>query len=169
MRLSVIDGAPLRCVAATHAERDREHGRQHEGGQRQLGGGRPECSSTIAHGRAPLADGEAEVAARDGGDEVDVLHVERAVEAEQVPGVRDLLPGGGLVHEKRGGIAGEPDEEEDDGDDAPDDEDARGSAAAARNLAASPRHFLSATPRKSMFSSCSRREAGARARCARRP
>ncbi len=73
--------------------------------------------------RTPLLDGDAEVAARDGEDEVEVLHVQGAIEAEQVSGVRDLLAGGGLIDEKRGGIPGEPEEEEDHGDDAPHDED----------------------------------------------
>jgi hypothetical protein len=106
-----------------HAERDREHGRQHDGRQRQLGGGRPQVLEHDRQRRAPLLDGEAEVAARDGRDEVEVLRVKRSLETEQVPGVGDLLPGGGLVHEKRGRIPGEPQDEEDDGDDAPDDED----------------------------------------------
>src|SRR3989441_13033982 len=69
--------------------------------------------------RPLLADGGAEVATHGGGDKLDVLHGERAVEAEQRARVRDLLLGGALVDEEERRIAGETDEEEDDGDDAP--------------------------------------------------
>ena len=72
-----------------------------------------------AHGRPLLADGRAEVAAESRAEEVDVLHGERTVEAEQGARVRDLLLRRALVDEEERRVPGETDEEEDDGDDAP--------------------------------------------------
>ena len=63
------------------------------------------------------------VTARHGQEEVHVLHVAGAVEAEQPADVGDLRLGGGLIHQEAGGVTGEAHQEEDHGDHAPDHED----------------------------------------------
>ena len=104
------------------------------------------------HGGAALADGRAEVAAGHRGQEVEILDEPRPVEPELPLHRGHLLARGGLVHEERGGIAGEAHEEEDDGHDAPHHDDGV-EEAPQEELPHRLRYFRKPTGRKSMCSS----------------
>ena len=121
----VVGGAVL-VGGRDDAERDGEHGREHDGGRGQLHRGRPEVLED--HAAWPGGARGWTCRSRRAGtaaQEVEILHVASgAVEAERAARAR-RPPRGWRVWSTRngGGIAGEPDEEEDDGDDAPHHED----------------------------------------------
>src|SRR6266446_408477 len=93
-----------------------------ERGRGQLDGRGPEVLEHHLHRRALLPDRGAEIAAGDRSQELEVLDVERPVQAELPAGLGDLLLGRTLVYEERGGVTGETDQEEHGSDHAPEHE-----------------------------------------------
>jgi hypothetical protein len=117
----VIDDAVL-VGGRGDAERNRQHRREQERGGGQLDRRRPEVLEHHLHRRSLLADRGSEIAARDRPQELEILDVERAVQAELAAGLGDLLLSRALIYEKRSGITGQADQEEDGGDHAPEHE-----------------------------------------------